>query len=372
MLKKHRFLFNFIKMGSIAGTDEHPVIPNRLYLDVGNKLQKGVFDHHQSSHYRSAAEIIYNNPDLLLDSIHKEAEDIEIIMHYCPDFDAIASAYLATYLIEHGRLPEGAKELADYASLIDQGMKIFSPDQVKTPSTAAIFINRKITAQIAAEDERNRTIINTMLPLIENLVKNMVKGIDPESENSLDWNSKLLSSIIPEINKDRDLYIKDVEDPDKSHKTEILSIILPLQNMTEWEKVDAIFINNPSSALFRYSTANDTKRSPQKKGFMLTLVHYTKKNETIISVDAKKKYSLAYLGTVLELKETLLRRSGGDKRLKDDKGILKHARPGYHNPDPWYDGRGHNYTIVASPRKGSIIPPEEIRRIVATYTDGLI
>ncbi len=372
MIKKRHFLFNFIKMGSIAGTEEHPVIPNRIYLDVGNKLQKGVFDHHQSSTYQSAAEIIYNNPDLLLSSIHKKAKEIEIIMHYCPDFDAIASAYLATYLIEHGHLPEGAKELADYASLIDQGMKIFSPEQIKTPSTAAIFINRKITAQIASEDERNRTIIKTMLPLIENLVTNMVKGIDPESAESLDWNSTLLSSIIPDIKKDIELYIKDVEDHDKSHKTEILSIILPCQNMTEWEKIDAIFINNPSSALFRYSTGNDRIRSPQKKGFMLTLVHYTKKNETIISVDAKKKYSLVYLGTILELKETLLRRACGDIRLKDDRGNLKPVRPGYHNPDPWYDGRGHNYTIVASPRKGSVIPPEEIRRIVATYTDGLI
>lgn len=359
-------------MGSIAGTDEYPVMSNRIYLDVGNKLQKGIFDHHQSSHYRSAAEIIYNNPDLLLESINNEAEEIEIIMHYCPDFDAIASAYLATYLIEHGILPEGAKELADYASLIDQGMKIFSPEQIKTPSTAAIFINKKITAQIANEDERNRSIVKIILPLIESLIKNMVKGIDPESEESLDWKSKLLSSIVPEIEKDRDLYIKDVEDPDKSHKTEILSITLPCCNMTEWEKVDAVFINNPSSALFRYSTGNDKIRSPRKKGFMLTLVHYTKKNETIISVDAKKKYSLAYLGTILEFKETLLRRSYGDIRLTDEKGILKHVRPGYHNPDPWYDGRGHNYTIVASPRKGSIIPPEEIRRIVATYTDGLI
>ncbi|MEQ8167974.1 MAG: hypothetical protein ABRQ38_03685 [Candidatus Eremiobacterota bacterium] len=372
MQKKRHFLFNFIKMGSIAGTEEHPVIPNRIYLDVGNKLQKGVFDHHQSSDYKSAAEIICNNPDLLLSSIQKKAKEIEIIMHYCPDFDAIASAYLTIYLIEHGHLPEGAKKLADYASLIDQGMKIFSPEQIKTPSTAAIFINRKITAMISSEDERNRTIIKTMLPLIEYLLKNMIKGIDPESEESLDWNSKLLSSIIPDIKKDRELYMKDVEDPDKSHKTEILSIILPCQNMTEWEKIDAIFINNPSSALFRYSTGNDTIRSPQKKGFMLTLVHYTKKNETIISVDAKKKYSLVYLGTILEFKETLLRRACGDTRMKDDRGTLKPVRPGYHNPDPWYDGRGHNYTIVASPRKGSVIPPEEIRRIVATYTDGLI
>jgi len=201
----------------------------------------------------------------------------------------------------------------------------------------------------------------------------VAKYAEAESEKSLDWNSELLSSIIPEITKDRDFYLKDIKDPDKAHKTEILSITLPCRNMTEWEKVDAIFINNPSSALFRYSTGSDRKNSPQKHGFMLTLVHYTKKNETIISVDAKKKYSLAYLGTILELKETLLRRShkNGDTRLMDEKGIIKKFRPGYHNPDPWYDGRGHNYTIVASPRKGSVIPPEEIRRIVSTYTNGL-
>ncbi|MBT5491004.1 hypothetical protein HOK00_01475 [bacterium] len=35
-------------------------------------------------------------------------------------------------------------------------------------------------------------------------------------------------------------------------------------------------------------------------------------------------------------------------------------RPGYDIPDPWYDGRAHDYTIIDSPRIGTILNFNEI------------
>jgi hypothetical protein len=32
-------------------------------------------------------------------------------------------------------------------------------------------------------------------------------------------------------------------------------------------------------------------------------------------------------------------------------------------PDPWYDGRGHNYTIVDSSKMGTLLSLEEVLEI---------
>jgi hypothetical protein len=204
---------------------------------------------------------------------------------------------------------------------------------------------------------------------METLIKNMAEGIDGDSKDSLDWNSEPLLSLISQIEKEREIYLKDIEDPDKSRKTEIVSIFLPSREKIEWKEVDGIFINDPSSQLFRYFARTDTINSPEKQGFVFTLIHYKKQNHTFISVDANTKYFLASLGTVLERKEVEIREKlyGSDTRHKNEKGELRENRPGFNNPDPWYDGRGHNYTIIASPRDGSCIPIEEIRNITFTY-----
>ena len=45
-------------------------------------------------------------------------------------------------------------------------------------------------------------------------------------------------------------------------------------------------------------------------------------------------------------------------------------RPGYDNSDPWYDGRGHRYTIVDSPNEGTVLTAEEIERIFLEFGEA--
>jgi hypothetical protein len=44
--------------------------------------------------------------------------------------------------------------------------------------------------------------------------------------------------------------------------------------------------------------------------------------------------------------------------------LKEHGTPRYPeispSPDPWYDGRGHNYTIVDSPRSGTLLRYQQI------------
>jgi len=369
-LREPAIKFSFVKMGTLAGTDENPVEPNKFYLDVGNSLQRGVLDHHQDSIFMSASEVVYKRPELVLENVETRAGEMEIVLHTNPDLDAIVAAYLTKYIIEYSVLPQGVKELVDYVSLVDQGAKALDPEHIRTPFTAITFLYDEISRNNITCEVRNRAILKTIFPLIETLLNNIVAGCEIDGENSLDWNSEPLCSLIPKIERDRDLYFNDLLDPEKIYKTEIVSILLPSKDMTRWNYADGVFINDPASALFTYYARSDKKNSPQKDGFVLTLVHNTRKNQTIIATDATKDYSLPFLGSILEFKETLIRSRlpGGDTRLRDKKGELKKKRPGYHNPDPWYDGKGHNYTITGSPREGTLIPPEKIRRIVATYT----
>jgi len=72
--------------------------------------------------------------------------------------------------------------------------------------------------------------------------------------------------------------------------------------------------------------------------------------------------SLRGLGALLEEMESRRRQAQGvDDRVEDPlTGQQRPPRPGYGNADPWYDGRGHDYTIIDSPRSGTWLSADEI------------
>jgi hypothetical protein len=79
----------------------------------------------------------------------------------------------------------------------------------------------------------------------------------------------------------------------------------------------------------------------------------------VISVDPHSKFILPYLGYELEKAETLKRKSLGKERT----GKPRFEKEYCDNEDPWYDGRGHGFTIVDSPRNGTILEYGEIIEI---------
>jgi len=65
----------------------------------------------------------------------------------------------------------------------------------------------------------------------------------------------------------------------------------------------------------------------------------------------------------------LLEKAEQEKRKALGSEIQGENRPGYNSPDPWYDGRSplHNYTIIDSPRMGTVLQMIEIQKIVSDY-----
>ena len=68
--------------------------------------------------------------------------------------------------------------------------------------------------------------------------------------------------------------------------------------------------------------------------------------------------------------EPAMKASGTERKMlgKERKG---EPRPGYDNPDPWYDGRNplHNYTIVDTPRGGTVLAWDEIISLIDEYSE---
>jgi hypothetical protein len=90
----------------------------------------------------------------------------------------------------------------------------------------------------------------------------------------------------------------------------------------------------------------------------------------ILSVTPDSKASLRGLGGLLDRAEAERRRQvfGADDRVADPAtGARKVPRPGYDNADPWYDGRAHGYTIVDSPRAGTMLTPGEMELLFLRF-----
>jgi len=362
--------FSFIPMGSVAGTKEYPVKKNLIYLDVGNDIRTGVLDHHQTqteNKYECAAQIIVDKPNLIFGSCNfnpDTTESVEIVLHEDPDFDCCASAYLASEVIK-GKPPTGASLLAKYTADVDAGRKTLNVKQYLTPYAAVLFLNYhlKNSTESTATD---KLIVEETVKLMKKLTESMASGIDPDSTESLDWSKQPLLEIKNYINEDREKYLRDINDRGRKKKVEIMKFPVFRKDMSGTEEIDGLFINDPESIMFKYWARGDSINSPDEKGFALTIVTYSDSRRTVIATDPNKPYFLPFLGQVLEIEEVTARRKlhGKDSRLFDDEGYRRKNR--YHfNPDPWYDGRGHDYTIVDSPNSGSVLSGEKIREIVA-------
>ena len=360
--------YSFIPNKSIAGSAEYPMENNKIYLNVGGCICKGALDHHQEGdgifNYDCTAQIICEKPHLVFASFNSNpaaVDSVQLVLHDDPIFDCCASAYLASELIIKGKLPDGVDKLAQYAAEINSGRKKLIPGQYFTPFAAVLFLNYNIWESMegAKRDEINHAILDHTLQLMETLTANLAKGIDPDSQDSLDWGTSPFLELKDDIDRDHKKYLDDINQTN----VEIVKIPLFQKTMTQIDEVDAIFIDDPKSRMFKYWARSDTENSPAKKGFALIVHTNTDSNSIIVSTDPNTPYFLPFLGQVIELEETTARwKTGSDTRIMLNPGMQDEYLN--FNPDPWYDGRSYDYTIVRGPGSGTILGSRDIRKIV--------
>jgi len=350
-----KFRLTFVSYGSVLAPQ-----PKELAIDVGNRLSPGVIDHHQPGpEDECTTSLILRYPHYVLDHLEGiPVEEITVITHVSPDLDAVTAAFFCNALLSNGHLPPFAENIASYVRDVDMGVCVRHPDVLVTVysifTSLCELARREGKKKGWSEEETYRAQMECGFALWEYAISVIDEQTDLHDSKPFEQ-SHPFEEAQDLVMKDYAKYLQDLE------RSEHAQFSLPFKNGNESGEVDALMVVDPESLLFRLWARGDSHRSPGGKGFAMLAVNY-KHKRYIISVDPQSPYYLKGLGELLEKAETTKRKALGKERQGE-------PRPGYGSPDPWYDGRNtlHNYTIVDTPRCGTVLTWEEIQQIIVRY-----
>lgn len=346
---------SFVSYGSFLNPE-----PGKLALDVGNRLCPGVIDHHQpGAGDKCAVSLMLRHPGYVLDHLKDvPLEKVTLLLHVSPDLDAVTSAFFAHHLLSEGRFPKFAERIAAYVRDVDRGICFRHPGVVVT--AYSLFAGRcEMIRQQGAEEKWSlektyRAMTECGFALWEYLISVMDERTDLHYLSDLKLPPPFQEARRL-IEQDYALYLEDLE---KSRQTKFR---IPEKEGDRRCEVDTLISHDPQSLLFRSWGRGDNRHSPGGKGFVMLVINYGNERY-VISTDPQSPFYLKGLGDRLETAEV-----GKRKRLGQERRGA--PRPGYASPDPWYDGRNplHNYTIVDTPRNGTVLTWEEVLGVVEGY-----
>jgi hypothetical protein len=393
--------YRFVPPGERAATT-----PGVVYVDVGGTVAPGIIDHHGQEGPGSCSallvveqrEQVYNH---LLSPWLVRFEEGRIpagtvwaptlILHHDPDFDALVAAFLVRALIAEGDLPRYARALAGYALEVDQGrylLRLRPPVEIDNEETLdlerreldAVHLAYLAIQSFTGPEGRELSSSEKLLLGFE-LLDCVLGGIAtarggeaprtltellPGSSGIASWRADLRFARFAELlDRDLELFREDFRQGKR-----LGAVSLPAADGGEAILVRAfVAAGPPRSTLAKYwvrgsgypfficplshaAGQGSSGKTPRRR-VVLSL-------EPKFSVDGGRKPSLRGLGFRLERDESIERRESGME--------VRRGRPrfggGYcDNPDPWYDGRGHEWTIVDSPLIGTALPYEKIEAL---------
>ncbi|MBM80106.1 MAG: hypothetical protein CMJ78_05870 [Planctomycetaceae bacterium] len=385
--KSYHFSYQFVTAGTTAPT----ILPNNeIWLDVGNRADLGVLDHHGGdTDVPSATELVFLHFNQLVKSHISGECKIKLTLHIRPDLDAICAAWLVNQALEQPLFIENRQflyPLIEMVSANDQGRI-----QTQHPETCwtVVFRERmRYELPLSASDEDRVELGFQILDWTFNELSN---GRDLATISSQLITPQVKSSLL----ESKRTYLQDLETAEQfqvylpTRKSEALPmdkpIGCPLAENAQARLADGIYLKNPNSSLFRELARGDRQRSSLGEGFSFMLVQYELKhsyqnqplNRYVLSTNPTTNFHLQGLGRMLELKEQeqeeqlKLAPIPGRERVEDGKG-----RHGYNVVSPWYDGRGHNFTIVDCPGVtidqqklyASCLTKEKVQSVVESFS----
>ena len=124
------------------------------------------------------------------------------------------------------------------------------------------------------------------------------------------------------------------------------------------EPVEGLWLDHPQSRIFKLWARTDPN-APGGRGYPFLTVDWSRpgKKRFVFSVDPESGTDLKGLGELLEAEEEKKRKDLGLERPTEP------CRYPTNNSDPWYFGWGHGYTIIDSPREGTVLTGDEARKI---------
>jgi len=289
-----------------------------LFLDVGNALEFGIIDHHQFLNIeKSATRLVYENAVFIDKHLHT------IVLHKSPDLDCIASSYLLEYYLKYAVFPDFTEKVCNFLDKVDFGRNIQS-----IISLGSLF--SIIKSSLKSDDE----IVQKGHKLIESLALN---GFDAENIPM-----KIYKREQKAIVQDKNVFEQDLLHAEKREFTVLQ------KNIHKPLDVEGLILIKPKSKLF--------KSWARAEGYDLLVVQWSVKR-VVISVKGDGFLSLEGIGDKLNILEA-------KKREVLNIIIDEPNRVGYSIPDPWYVGRAHGYTIIDTPRRGTLLELEEILELM--------
>lgn len=329
----------------------------KLALDVGNRICPGVIDHHQpGGEEECTASLIYRYPRLVLDHLQGATiGEVTVVTHLAPDLDAVTATYFAHCLLAEGKLPRFAQKLASYVQDVDRGVCFRKPGELGTLYGIFIGICEQIKEErdrgVSAKEDEDILRVQWGFRLLDFVLSRLSEHMDLHQEG-LFKGPHPFQKAQQIITPDYKIYLEDLA------RCEKVQLRLPSRRGKEAHIVDGLLVKDPKSVLFRFWARGDNLHSPQGHGFTFLAVNYQDRR-FVISVDPHSHVYLKGLGEMLEREEV---------RKRSELGMEREGppRPGYDGPDPWYDGRNplHSYTIVDTPRDGTVLTWEEIKTLI--------
>ncbi len=338
---------------------------NTLIFDTGNHLGDGIIDHHQpGTEDLCVTSLVALFPEKYLGHIDKSLEEINIITHFFPDFDAIGSTYLAIKWLENRQMLKNANIIADYINEVDSGKLTLDINYPLNPASMILAISDIISNNGDIPfPEKHTSILKRSYNFIDKIFEIFQTKSNPWSVDFLD-NLAEFDLEINNIHKDVKTYRNDLQ------RSQFLTLKLINNGTNVLEDVDFIATDNPKSFLWKYWVRGDRINSPQKNGFIFTCAFFDtfknqNRNRAIIATDPNTPYALKGLGILIERLEIEKLLESGET----EENLTNNSRPGFHRADPWYDGRApvHNYTIIDAPRAGSMLSNDDLIDIIGRY-----
>jgi len=320
--------------------------PDTIVLDVGMRTVPGVIDHHHShAEPECTASLIAKYPRLVLDHI-KNPENLRLVTHRFPDFDALSSIFLILKLLELGNVDSAMAKIARYAKMVDSASLPKKIDLAATPYSIlrALFAGAK-----KEEAQINLERIDEGLRFMRFLYAKVEEGYDIEENRVLFSGIERYERAMKKVEGDYFHYLDDLSRAQK------LTLDLPLSQEKAKREVDGLIIKNPSSFLLKEWARRDLSQSFLGEGFSLVVTNFGNQRY-ILGVDPEKGVYLKGLGDLLNSNEAHKREASGKPFVFR-----------------WYDGNCpfFNYRIIDSPQDGTLLTPEEIEDTLLDYSRSL-
>ncbi len=347
--QKSQVIYQFVPYGKHLEPQK-----NRLVLDVGMKTAPGVIDHHHpQAEKECTASLIAKYPHLILDHLYpqgfgpkNEYQPLVIVTHRFPDFDAVASIFLALKLLEKGKIDDWLEKIAAYTKMIDSACLPKEIDLSSTPYSILRTLFKKIRGDVTqislARIEEGLTFMNF-------LYTRAAEGYDIYENRLLFSGIEKYERAMREAEDDYFDYLLDLR-----HSLKI-KIFLPLISGQGGKEVDGLIVKNPKSYLLKEWARRDRENSSLKQGFSFLMTNIRNKRY-ILGVDPQQKIYLRGLGDLLNQKEEIKRK---------EQGRTFNYR--------WYEGNCpfFNYRIIDSPLDGSSLSHQEIIDTLLSFSQNI-